>query len=146
LGGSYPAQAAEIVANELTPVISTTSMAAAIHEAARSRGRQIGIHVKVETGLGRMGILREQVLPFFETLKQMPAPKDEAKTPRTERDLEANPLTKLPGNVSILNELTKRLNNKSLFAVCYIDLDKFKAYNDKYGFEDAKSQILYFFI
>jgi diguanylate cyclase (GGDEF)-like protein len=54
---------------------------------------------------------------------------------RTERDLEANPLTKLPGNVSILNELSLRLEKKSLFAVAYIDLDKFKSYNDKYGFE-----------
>ena len=54
---------------------------------------------------------------------------------RTERDLEANPLTKLPGNVSILNELSKRIEAGSLFAVCYIDINKFKVYNDKYGFE-----------
>jgi diguanylate cyclase (GGDEF)-like protein len=54
---------------------------------------------------------------------------------RTERDLEANPLTRLPGNVSILDELSRRLDNQSLFAVAYIDLDKFKSYNDKYGFE-----------
>ncbi|MFC1657779.1 response regulator [Candidatus Omnitrophota bacterium] len=54
---------------------------------------------------------------------------------RTERDLEANPLTKLPGNVSILNELSLRLESNALFAVAYIDLDKFKSYNDKYGFE-----------
>jgi len=54
---------------------------------------------------------------------------------RTERDLEANPLTKLPGNVSILSELSLRLESKSLFAVAYVDLDKFKNYNDKYGFE-----------
>lgn len=54
---------------------------------------------------------------------------------RTEIDLEANPLTRLPGNVSILNELSRRLEGKSLFAVAYIDIDKFKSYNDKYGFK-----------
>jgi diguanylate cyclase (GGDEF)-like protein len=60
---------------------------------------------------------------------------------RTERDLEANPLTRLPGNVSILNELSRRLETKALFCVCYIDLDKFKAYNDKYGFEHGDDVI-----
>jgi diguanylate cyclase (GGDEF)-like protein len=60
---------------------------------------------------------------------------------RTERDLEANPLTRLPGNVSILNELSARLEKNELFAVCYLDLDKFKAYNDKYGFEHGDEVI-----
>jgi len=34
-----------------------------------------------------------------------------------------------------MNELNRRLESGMLFAFCYIDLDKFKAYNDKYGFE-----------
>lgn len=60
---------------------------------------------------------------------------------RTSRDLEANPLTRLPGNVSIITELTQRMESKNLFAVCYCDLDKFKAYNDKYGFEHGDNVI-----
>lgn len=43
-------------------------------------------------------------------------------------------LTGLPGNVQIHAELKKRIANKGEFAVLYLDLDNFKAYNDVYGF------------
>ncbi len=52
-------------------------------------------------------------------------------------DLDANPLTRLPGNMSIQRELQQRIESGKLFAVCYFDLDKFKAYNDKHGFEQG---------
>jgi diguanylate cyclase (GGDEF)-like protein len=54
---------------------------------------------------------------------------------RTARDLDANPLTKLPGNVSIQQELERRLASGGPIAVCYLDLDRFKAFNDHYGFK-----------
>jgi len=45
-----------------------------------------------------------------------------------------SPLTGLPGNVQIQAEMKKRLLGKQEFAMLYIDLDNFKAYNDLYGF------------
>ena len=54
---------------------------------------------------------------------------------RSAIDLEANPLTKLPGNLSIQRELERRIATGEPLAVCYIDLDRFKAFNDHYGFK-----------
>lgn len=54
---------------------------------------------------------------------------------RTIRSLDANPLTHLPGNSSIMEEFQNRIDSGKPFAVGYADLDKFKIYNDKYGFE-----------
>ncbi|MBF0388212.1 MAG: response regulator [Candidatus Omnitrophica bacterium] len=60
---------------------------------------------------------------------------------RTVRNLDANPLTHLPGNASIMEELQTLINSGNLFAVGYCDLDKFKIYNDKYGFEKGDDVI-----
>jgi GGDEF domain-containing protein len=49
-------------------------------------------------------------------------------------NLDANPLTKLPGNLAIEKELLTRLNETMKFSFCLIDLDNFKAYSDRYGY------------
>jgi diguanylate cyclase (GGDEF)-like protein len=53
---------------------------------------------------------------------------------RSERIVEINPLTRLPGNISINKEIQERLDNKKEFAFGYADLDHFKPFNDRYGF------------
>ncbi len=53
---------------------------------------------------------------------------------RISRTLDANPLTRLPGNNTIIHEVQGRLDRGEVFALAYADLDHFKGYNDKYGF------------
>jgi diguanylate cyclase (GGDEF)-like protein len=54
---------------------------------------------------------------------------------RRAREMRAqSPLTSLPGNVRIEEEIERRVRSGASFAILYADLDHFKAYNDHYGF------------
>lgn len=53
---------------------------------------------------------------------------------RAQRDLHANPLTGLPGNITIIQEAEQRMADGQPFTMAYLDIDHFKAFNDKYGF------------
>ncbi len=55
--------------------------------------------------------------------------------------LDTNPLSKLPGNPSIQARVEREIEQGGEFAVLYLDLNNFKAYNDIYGF-DAGDHIL----
>lgn len=46
----------------------------------------------------------------------------------------ANPITQLPGNVPINDEIDRLLGLDVAFVACYVDLDHFKPFNDVYGF------------
>lgn len=59
-----------------------------------------------------------------------------------EISLDASPLTRLPGNIAIERSLNRRLKGAEPFALCYVDLDNFKAYNDKYGYVRASEIIV----
>jgi diguanylate cyclase (GGDEF)-like protein len=54
---------------------------------------------------------------------------------RRAREMRAqSPLTGLPGNIRIEEEIEMRVERGAEFAILYADLDHFKAYNDHYGF------------
>lgn len=60
---------------------------------------------------------------------------------RIERVSDNNPLTGLPGNVSIERKLKEILESERPMGVAYVDLDNFKAYNDIYGFSRGDEMI-----
>ena len=56
-------------------------------------------------------------------------------TLRRSREMRAvNPLTQLPGNVQVGEAVSERVDSAEPFALVYVDLDNFKAFNDHYGF------------
>jgi len=55
--------------------------------------------------------------------------------------LDASPLTRLPGNIAIERSINRRLREQVPFAMCYLDLDNFKSYNDRYGYIKASDLI-----
>lgn len=60
----------------------------------------------------------------------------------TQKARRANPLTGLPGNIEIRDQLQFRLDQDRNFALIYVDLDHFKPFNDYYGFERGDEAIL----
>ncbi len=60
---------------------------------------------------------------------------------RVEVDSSLSPLTRLPGNLAIEAELRRRIDDQEPFAVLYLDLDNFKAFNDVYGFTHGDEAI-----
>lgn len=54
----------------------------------------------------------------------------------------ASPLTGLPGNVAIEKEIERRISIGLPVSFIYADLDNFKIYNDKYGFDSGDKVLL----
>ncbi len=57
------------------------------------------------------------------------------------RNLDANPLTHLPGNMVIQQRVEELLQQGTPFAHAFVDLDNFKVYNDRYGYHKGSDVI-----
>lgn len=73
LGGILEGQEKAILSHELTPVIFSIATAKRINEEASKKGIKIKVHIKIDTGMGRIGLQPQEVKHFFTALKKMEA-------------------------------------------------------------------------
>jgi len=60
------------VEHQLTPIITSSALGGLISEAARKRAIPVPVHLKLDTGMGRLGLLPDQLPSVLETLGQNP--------------------------------------------------------------------------
>jgi alanine racemase len=66
LGGLYMSDPADLIEFQLTPSVSSTARLDTYAECARRYGRPIEFHLKVDTGLGRLGVPPDRLAAFLE--------------------------------------------------------------------------------
>ena len=70
LAGFWPGQAELCIQQRLTPVVSKLDMIESFNQAASNAGVVADVHVKVDTGMGRLGVRFDQLSEFVVGLKQ----------------------------------------------------------------------------
>ncbi len=72
LSATLPEHSEALVAHGCEPVACTREMLEALARDARRLGRRVSVHLKVDTGMGRVGIRPEEVPAFLEHCRALP--------------------------------------------------------------------------
>ncbi len=72
LSAGMSGQAEEFIEYNLSPVVCTWQMTNALADAARKRGTRAKVHIKVDTGMGRIGVWHERAYEFTRKVHKMP--------------------------------------------------------------------------
>ncbi|HID61659.1 MAG TPA: alanine racemase [Anaerolineae bacterium] len=72
LSYSLPNEAETIVRWDLTPTVTTVEGALALSAMSDRQSKVTPIHVKVDTGMGRFGLLPDEVVPFVRRISELP--------------------------------------------------------------------------
>src|SRR5574341_713469 len=71
LGYTPPDLAAEAIGADLTLTVSDVEAAQAYAASARALGRRVRVHIKVDTGMGRLGVLPEDAVEFTRVVRAL---------------------------------------------------------------------------
>ncbi len=71
LGGTLPGQEDDVLEHGMTPAIWDLATARALGARATASGRLVSVHLKIDTGMGRVGVLPDAVSAFGRELGAM---------------------------------------------------------------------------
>jgi alanine racemase len=72
LSATLPENSEYLVAYGCEPVVCTLEMVEGIARAASRAGKKVAVHLKVDTGMGRVGIRPDQVVEFLDRCRDYP--------------------------------------------------------------------------
>ncbi|MBI3316228.1 MAG: alanine racemase, partial [Candidatus Omnitrophica bacterium] len=70
LGSFHPSHVRDFIRHDITPTVSSLEDGRCLQEAHPAGRPQFRIHVKIDTGMGRLGLWHEDIEPFFRELKK----------------------------------------------------------------------------
>lgn len=70
LGSIFQDEIEDLVHYDLSTVLCTQSLAEALSRSAGKVGKTVGVHIKIDTGMGRLGVLPENLLQLMEKVRQ----------------------------------------------------------------------------
>ena len=72
LGPMLPEEIPEALQQRITPVVVDAEHARALGAAAQASGQEVSVHIKVDTGMGRMGVLESAAFPELRAMLETP--------------------------------------------------------------------------
>lgn len=72
LGNILPEEAEAVIAYNLIPTVCNLESAFRLNEIAKERNLFLKVHIKIDTGMGRIGVFYPEVLDFFQKLRDFP--------------------------------------------------------------------------
>ena len=72
LSATLPRHSEAVVAYDCQPVVCTLEMVEALAAVGKRFGKRVPVHVKVDTGMGRLGIQSDALAPFLDRCRHFP--------------------------------------------------------------------------
>lgn len=113
MGSIFPDEAKDLVHYDLSTSVSDTSLAQELSRQAEKQGKTVGIHIKIDTGMGRLGMLLEDLLNFVEKVQSLKNLSMEGIFTHLSSADEADPEFTL-GQLSLLSQAIDALKSKGI--------------------------------